>query len=280
MPARNEAWVLPVSLRVACLWADEVIVLDHASTDETPDIITDVTTETGKVWRMQEPDGTWAEMSHRQRMLEFARSRGATHIAIVDADEVLSGNLLYAIRPALEELQPGRFLQIPMRNMHRGIGQYRSDRSPFGSMAMTTVGFCDNAALAWRDKDGYPHHCREPLNSKVGHRVWPHQAEGGVMHLQFASWRRLLAKHALYKLSERVRFPHKPLIEIERMYSLAPNEEGLQTSPASPEWWAPYEQWMHHLKLDAEPWQEAECRRLLDVHGPEIRRGLNLFGVV
>lgn len=279
MPARNESWVLGLSVRVAAMWADEVILLDHASTDNTHSIAIDATTETGKVWYMREGSAEWAEMAHRQRMLAFARARGATHIAIVDADEILSGNLLKAIRPEVERLRPGQLLQIPMRNMHRSINEYRSDRSAFGQ-AITTVAFADDPALQWADKDGYPHHQREPKGSRIGARIYPSQAEGGVMHLQFSNWRRLIAKHALYKMSERVRFPQKPVREIDRLYSMAPNEAGLELSPAGADWWAPYAPLMHHLNLDAEPWQEGECRRLLADHGRDAFAGLNLFGVV
>ena len=37
---------------------------------------------------------------------------------------------------------------------------------------------------------------------------------------------------------------------------------------------------MKHLDLDAVPWQESECRRMMAQHGVERFRGLDLFGVV
>jgi hypothetical protein len=37
---------------------------------------------------------------------------------------------------------------------------------------------------------------------------------------------------------------------------------------------------MQHLHLDAEPWQEAECRKLIEQHGRAKFAGMDLFGVV
>lgn len=279
MPARNESWVIGCSVRAALRWCDELVVLDHASTDETPDLLAAAAREfPGRIHLLAEPDPEWAEMSHRQRLLETARELMATHIAIIDADEILTGNLLGEIREAVERLAPGRLLQIPMRNMHRSIDQYRSDRSDFG-YAITTVAFADGPGLGWRDRNGYPHHQREPYGSKLGERYFPNQVDGGVMHLQFASWPRLIAKHALYKVTERVRFPNRPVREIERLYSNAPNETGLQVTKARPTWWEPYGDILQYLDVDGEPWQAAAARQLVEKHGREHFAGLNLFGV-
>src|SRR5258707_13829349 len=94
MPARNESWVIGFSARAALMWCDELIILNHASTDNTGAIIQDIALETRRVRYMYVPDPCWTEMSHRQSLLTVARQYGATHIVLVDADEVLTGNLL------------------------------------------------------------------------------------------------------------------------------------------------------------------------------------------
>src|SRR3954468_875088 len=92
LPARNEDWCLGLSVRAALRWCDAVVVLNHASSDRTAKILCDVVAEVGNRLRViHEPNPEWSEMSHRQRLLDEARSMGATHIAIVDADEVLTG---------------------------------------------------------------------------------------------------------------------------------------------------------------------------------------------
>ena len=107
------------------------------------------------------------------------------------------------------------------------------------------------------------------------------------MHLWGASERRLRAKSALYKLTERLRWPDKPVQEIDTMYSWAIHgRPQCNDTPAlwqfrdtPKEWWEPYAHLMKHLHLDADPWQEAECQRLLKEHDG-IGKGLDLFGVV
>jgi hypothetical protein len=281
MPARNEQWCLGLSARVALMWCDELVVLDHASTDDTPDILQAVSREhPGRLTVLTETDPTWAEMAHRQRLLEAARERGATHCAIIDADEVLTGTLLKQLPRMFGTLaRRGRCISVPMFNMHRGLTQYRSDSSIW-SRRTATVGFADMPALCWQSVNGYDFHHREPYNSIPGPRAICAPSVGGVMHLQFADWRRLTAKHALYKMQEVIRWPgRKAVAKVDQMYSLALDETVCATQPAPAEWWVPYAHLMKHYHQNEEPWQERVCRELWAQHGPEKFAGLNLFGI-
>jgi len=278
MPARNESWAIGLSLRAALRWCDEAVVLDHASTDETLAIVVQIAAEhPGRVSVLCEPDGTWREMAHRQRLLDAARARGATHCAIVDADEVLTGNLLELARPAIERLPAGMYLRTRMLAMWRGIDRFRDDRSIWSNRDDLALAFPVTDNIAWHTNNGYDHHHREPYGLRPGGRML--QEPGGVMHLQFASWRRLVAKHSLYKMVERVRWPEKSVTFIDSTYSQALDEAALVTRTAPAAWWKPYADILPNLKLDHEPWQEAECRRLWAEHGAEYFAGLNLYGV-
>ena len=213
-------------------------------------------------------------------MLEEGRKIGGTHFAMIDADEVLTGDLLPGIRTQIDCLPPGSCLQIPMRNMYCGIHQYRNDLSIWGS-AVTSLAFADAERLSWRPENGYQHHHREPFGSRCGLRIYPTQMKGGLMHMQFASRRRLLAKHALYQVDEVLRWPgRRSADEVRREYSMAPDWNGAQFSPAPREWWNPYRDLMKYLNIDAEPWQEQHVRELVARYGPERFAGLDLFGVV
>ena len=133
MPACNEAWILGLSLRVALRWCDSVVVLNHASTDCTAGILDAISDEhPNRVAILNVEDPTWNEMLHRQAMLDVARRLGATHCAIVDADEVLTSNLVGLIKIQLEQLAPGGFLQVPMRNMWRAHDWTREDPFDLG----------------------------------------------------------------------------------------------------------------------------------------------------
>lgn len=281
MPARNEDWVLGLSLRALLMWVDEVVVLNHCSTDDTQQIIEDVANESGgKVTSLYEGYPVWEEMRHRQLLLEAARNREATHIAILDADEIVTGHCLSHMRGWVEKLAPGTVLRGPMRHCHRGLWQFRRDGSVWCRGGYyVSIAFADAPALKWQARKGYDHHSREPEGARLGGRITDEHP--AVMHLQFAHWRRLRAKHALYKMTERVRWPNKSVGSIDQLYSMALDETRLGTHPVPPAWWEPYKHLMKHLRIDQSEmqWQERECARLMSEHGPDTFKGLNLFGV-
>lgn len=272
LPVRNEDWIIGLSLRALLMWCDELVVLNHCSTDNTADILADLE----RVHVITETDPVWHEMAQRQRLLEAARYHGATHVAIVDADEVLCGDLLPLIRGFAERLDPGSTMYGPMKMLHRGINEYRHDGSIW-SDAVSSVLFHDAPECGWQSQNGYDHHHRQPMHSRRGGTI----SVPALMHLQFAHWRRLRAKHALYKVTERIRWPEKPIKKIEKMYNLALDEQDLGTHPVPPAWWAPYRDLMKYLRIDQreEQWQERETRRLVKKHGCHTFKGLNLFGV-
>lgn len=277
MPLRNEAWIVGMSARIVLQWCDALVVLLHASTDRTAEILLEVAQEhPGRVFLIAESGSVWKEMDHRQRLLDAARSIGATHIAITDADEVLTANHLPTVRDRIESLLPGKYLQAGMPCMWRGLDQFRIDGRIWADRQDLVIAFADRPDLNWQPVNGYDHHHRAPLNCQPSRKVL---LPGGVMHLQWASWRRLTAKQAWYQMHERLRYPNKPVADIARLYAYAPDERGLRTAPAPESWWAPYQDLRKYVDLDCEPWHEAECRRLLAEHGAAKFSGLNLHGV-
>src|ERR1051326_5326205 len=148
MPVRNESWVLGLSARAALAWCDELILLVHASTDATGEIAEALSCEyPGRVGVAVEPTGIWDEMRHRQQLLEAARRRHATHIAIVDADEILTANLLRDVRPMVAEIPAGRALELPGYNLRGGLEQYHANG--IWGQRWFTVAFADRPELHW-----------------------------------------------------------------------------------------------------------------------------------
>lgn len=282
MPCRNEDWVLELSARAALMWCDALMILDHASTDRTWEIISRLRVEfPGRVACDCATDPDWKEMQHRQSVLQSSRDMGATHLAIVDADEVLTGNLLPMIRVHIESMPPGRILQLPGYNLRGGIHQYHA--TGIWSDRWFSTAFRDEPRFGW---SGDRFHHREPADCMPFVRPIA-QGQGGVMHLWGASERRLVAKHALYKMTETLRWPEKQRSEIDRTYNLAfvPSanlnfDQNWRYGEVPSEWWAPYADLCSRIDLEAVPWQEQECRRLFAEHGPERFAGLNLFGVI
>ncbi len=287
---RNEDWILGLSLRAALMWCDAVVVLLHSCTDDSRGIAREVAVENpGRVSVVQQGAQDWPEMAHRQYLLEIARAEGATHLAIIDADEILTSNLLGSVEPgtpsiikcAAASAERGMILQLPGYNLRNGITQYHSNG--IWGKRWFSLAFKDDPALGWA---GHTFHRREPQGRTLRPFQPIPQGSGGILHLWGASFRRLVAKHALYKLREVI-MAQRAVHVIDYEYSLAIHGRGFEDSPKTwtyadvpYSWWSGYSHLMQYLHLDAVPWQEAECRRLVDVHGKQITQGLDLFGVV
>jgi hypothetical protein len=301
MPVRNEDWSLGFTLRVALKWCDQVCVLLHGCNDGSRDIVFQVAKEcdhTGRVQIIEESAPTWDEMQHRQRLLDLSRACGATHLAIIDADEFLTPNILPDVRDYIKSLARGMMMELPGYNLREcGAGSHdhempgwkrtwRYHTNGVWGLRWFATAFVDGPALHWQ---GDQFHHREPFG--CGWNRWRplRQGYGGVMHLWGASERRLRAKHALYKITERLRWPSKTNDQIEYVYGPAtdPNSKlarqlnvsGPWTFHPMPETWIePYADLMQYLHVDVEPWQAAEVRSLLETHGREHFAGLDLLG--
>ena len=286
MPCRNEDWCLSLTLRAALMACDEVVILDHASTDDTQEIISQVSEEQpGRVVKMRDYDPVWNECSHRQRMLERARMRGATHIALIDADEILTTNLVqdeaWYFRDLVDAAAPS-ILQLPWICLARSIDR-RYTEGTWGKN-FVSCGFADDPRAHWTAPGGYDFHHRHPMGVPASFARPMEHHEGGLMHLQFLSERRLKAKQAAYKMQEVLRWPGRERVEVVNarynpaVYESLPETQPTAEVPAA--WWSAYEPLMHHLHIDAEPWQERQCKAWWSEYGAARFAGLDLFGVV
>jgi len=179
-------------------------------------------------------------------------------------------------------LPPGAMLSLPGYNLRGGLNRYHSN-GVWANRWFSTA-FKDQPEAHW---GGDKFHQREPVGVNwTQHKPIP-QGEGGTMHLWASSLPRLHAKHRLYRCTERVRWPQKPVHEIERMYSWAEKGDAEYHSFGTPEtwtyadvpgsWWAAYASLIcDHLHLDAEPWQNAEADRIIAQYGREYFKGLSV----
>ena len=290
MPCRNESWVLGLSARVALQWCDSIVILDHASTDNTRAVLQALCNEfPDRVGLLSVSDPMWMEMEHREMMLRWARANGresgATHIAIIDADEILTANLVSGIREHVSKLPHEAMMMLPGYNLRGSMSRYHLN-GLWGHRWFSTA-FKDINTAGWR---GNTFHRREPAGVKWN--CWNRpikQGQGGVLHLWGASERRLTAKHALYQVTERLRWPEKSVEAIRFEYcqwrdgrpAMGDTPETWTYADVPANWIAPYADLMaEHLHLDSEPWQTAEVRRLVAEHGRERFEGLDLFGMI
>lgn len=272
---RNSDWIIGLSLRAALMVADEAVVLLHNCTDRTAEIVEDVRRETQRVSTIVKDGSLWPEMAHRQLMLEVAREQGATHILLIDDDEVVTGTLIGAFRVAVNILTPGRILELSWLQLRDGVDKVMT--SGVWGESRVNVAFRDDPRYHWAPQgaDGYQFHHRHPMGYPlISHpqssRTW------GLMHLQFASRRRLLAKQALYQAVETIRWPNRKMADYVRTVR---ESEAASVAPVPESWWRPYGHLMQYLDVDAEPWQERELHRMIAEHGREKFKGCDFFGV-
>ena len=275
---RNEDWIIGASLRAALQWCDGMAVCFHSCTDRTEELVWEIKRETHKDVRASYWDeGRWEEMVLRQMLLTDGRNMGGTHFAMIDADEILTANLLPEIRSHVEKLAPKEVLELPMLAM-RDLDHYQDDDTVW-SRAWLSLAFADHPSLTWKPyKDGYHFHHRCPYGVAGGMapRLLSGKAQGGVMHLQWSNRRRITAKHALYSAWEWIRWPERRGMRgINQTYGEA-LQAPKKTSPAPLAWWSGYRKDL--IDLSGEPWHEAELAKLIAERGREAFSGIDLRG--
>lgn len=295
MACRNEDWILGLSARAALMWLDELVIFDHASSDRSREIQRELAAEfPGRVDLIVENNPVWEEMRHRQAMLDRCRELGATHVVYIDADEVLTGDLIPQIRGLINETPRDGVLQLPLLCIRGRLGRVHIS-GPWSDGQNVTMAFVDARDLGWTsaNRGGYDFHHRHPMSTgtaRYAHRPLHHR-NSGLMHLQFVNDRRLRAKHALYKMTEVLRWPGREPVEfVDQRYNLAIYGHYLRPPDGVTQmehtigdglacWWEAYGSIQKHFDVHSVPWQESECRKLINKHGVEAFRGLDLFGV-
>lgn len=280
MLMRNERWIADFAIAVALQWCDEVLIMLDRCTDDTAMIAASFgLTHPGRVKIIDSPisASVWNEMNLRQMMLVEGRNMGGTHFAIVDADEALTKNLIPQVRGFFTALNQGELLDLPMLAA-RTLCEYHDDNTVW-SKAVITLGFCDMPTLAWRPgADGYQHHSRPPFGN-IG-RSTPlnrDKGKGGVLHLQFANQRRLLAKHVLYRMVDHLRWPGREAVaRLNWKYDQALDLTKAAYTKIPSDWWAMP---TSMINLNDVPYQEEEIKKLIGAFGAAAFAGLDLKGL-
>lgn len=293
MLVRLDSWSLEFALRTALEWCDEIVVGIHEPGGEVVDpcwnVIAKLTGDSDVARRIDVvamPDATWSEMSMRQRLLERARELGGTHIAIIDADEGLTANIIDGARSLVLGLAPGEAIDLPMVSPHHGasnsgssLDHARTD-GVFGR-ARITLAFCDRPGICWADAaDGYCYHARTPRNVESV-KSPPTTDLSGVFHIQYAELARLGAKAAYYKIIEREKFPDRDgssASELNKKYDWTLLDDGETYEKIPDDRWAyRYGDGRSFVCLNEVPWQAYAVCVLVGRHADDgLLDGVNL----
>lgn len=282
MLARNEGYIIGMTARAALLWLDELVIFVHASTDNTAEIASQVAREhPGRVTILTDGDPVWREMLFRQRMLDAARVRGATHFATVDADEMMTSNLLPQIKSIIENGPRKSIFEPPWVCLAGGLDRYYAGGKWYANWV--SVSFRDDPQFYWEARNGYDHHHRRPMGlpmdryNPIRQSYSPEQHEGGLMHFQFVNARRLKAKQFWYQLIEKQRWGY---VRADYAGTVEHSDPGKYATAACPgSWFTGYGDFMMHYYPDAEPWHIEEIKRIV-AENPGITKGLDDFGLL
>lgn len=275
----NDEWVIGLSARALLRYCDGLVVGLHRSTDRTAAILADVAAEAGPARvTVVEQDELYPRTSlpveqvggtlRRDHIGRIAIEQGATHVLVIDTDEVLTGNLVAGARAMAEA---NRIVYLPWIQVWDQPDAYRTSWNqplPFLFEVSRKSHWISSA------------HGRFPADvAAAPYPSAPHVAygTGGVMHLQFLSRRRLAWKRLMYRLGERMIYPERAPQVIDHKFAdgiVPPRADELAPMPA--EWWAGLEDLRPHLHPEMPPWHEAECHRIVQERGREILDGLDL----
>lgn len=268
-PIKNESWILKEFLSAASLYADHIIISDHSSTDNSIQIADTFPKATVIKTKFEK----FAESERRDELLIAARQYGVNNLILsIDADEFLTPTLFTS--GSLEQLksQPiGTRFHVPLWNVRPGFDKYWSP-------GLTPIGFIDDGSNhPGKDAIHFP---RIPQKKDAPSLEL---SKGGLLHLQFIQWDRMMSKHRWYKVWETINFPNKSAVEIFRRYdhmNILPKSALLELDPRHID---EYKEMGVNLKSleNAEKvfWWDAEVKKLVAKHGIKLFRFLDLKGL-
>lgn len=269
-PIKNEAWILHEFLSAVSIYADHIIVSDHASTDNSILIAESFPKATVIKTKFER----FAESERRDELLIAARQYGANNLILsIDADEFLTPELVTSEYLKRIKSKPiGTRFHVPLWNVKPGFKKYWTP-------GLTPIGFIDDGSThPGKDAIHFP---RIPQKSGAPSLEL---ALGGLLHLQFIQWDRMMSKHRWYQVWETINFPTKSAVEIFRRYdhmNILPKSAFLDLDPSH---LGNYREMGVDLKSleDAEKvfWWDAEVEKLIDKHGIKMFSYLDLKGLI
>jgi glycosyltransferase involved in cell wall biosynthesis len=265
-PIKNESWILDDFLRVTSSFADRIIVGDHFSTDRSIEIAQ----QYPKVVLFRTSQRAFSERERRNELLKEARKFGDNNVIIsLDADEFLSPNFLsQANLDTLRSLPIGTRIKLPFFNV-------RPDLKKYWVVPQDPIGFVDDGSFHEHAK--VIHFPRIPLDS--ARQIF--ELEGsGIIHLQYIDWARMESKHRWYRAWERVNFPQKSALDIQRRYShmySVPNKKLLRLPVDVLDFFEGLGVDFQSLQSDkGHYWWDDEVLQLIAKHGKSVFRYIDL----
>ncbi len=221
VPVKNEAWILPHSLKNYSTFSDHIIVADQSSTDGTQDICK----QFEKVTLIQNPF-TGHTNQIRWLLLDEARKLPGNNLIIyLDADELLSPACIQEMQEKVREEGTGikaEWVQLfPTYSSYRIDGVWEHNYKEFA--------FLDDRILDYdRTTITNDHSNRIPTLDKVISVGTP------ILHLQYLAKSRCEVKQVFYMCTDFMK--GKSARRVNHYYSVAKFGDTTKTAHTPNEW--------------------------------------------
>lgn len=275
VPGHNDSRFLPNCFRALAKYADAIVYLDDASTDNSVEIAQALAEECHIEQIICKKEWIRHEATDRNILLQLGRVIGGTHFIVLDADEMFTGNCIEnnMLRQHILNLKPGEQLFLAWIQLWRSTDVYRFDNSVW-THNYKPFAFCDDSIALYGSR--FINEARTP-GTLEGTRWFMEGYTYGVLHFQFVNFENLLQKQAWYRCIERVYDEKRSIKSINAEYLPSIDETGLQTRPCPSEWFAGYQFLDYQATKEKELWRQNNVMNWFVTYGLERFAGLDIW---
>lgn len=270
MPVRNEEWILPYTLNSLKQFADEVVILNDRSIDNSKQIALD---HGCFVQDIDDQEKAEAFANLRNKLLAIGRELGGTHFIFLDGDECFSQNFLLHFKSLLQNMQKGQKLQLRWLSVWKSPFEYRDDNTLYANGYKDFV-FCDDLESLYDDR--WIHEGRTPGPNTESNCIKIGLEDGAVLHYQFVNWNKYQLKQIWYRCIELLKVPNN-YIKINRTYMFT-LKENVKTSPILPSWY-PKASFPENILNSNDSWHKYEILKLFDKYKIEFFERLDIWHI-
>lgn len=274
VPMRNEELLIADCLRALAMVTDAIVVLDDASEDSSMAIVKSLQKECNierihekKIWYRDEP-------GDRNIMLKLGREIGGTHFVVIDADEMLTANLVKNnyLRNLILDLVPGDKMNMHWIRLWKKIDQFRTDG------LLKEVIFCDDGKSSYQS--GFIHTSRIPNNLIDGKNLYikPYFTYG-LLHYQAVNWRNMEIRRAWYRCIIRVRKPEYTDAQVNASCACHEDENNITLAQCPAEWFDGYSFFNPAVYEANDIWREKQVITWLKTYGKGFFKGLDMWHI-
>lgn len=264
---KNESWFLKIFLKCTELWADQIILADQNSTDDTVKIAS----KFKKVRIIKVSDRTFNEHATNKLLITTARQTPGPKILFgIDVDEIFTANLLNS--PTWTKI-----LRAPKGTEIRfSWACITPDLKHYWEVGPAPRAYVDDGI---NYQGTVFHSSRLPSNSKIKPLIIENVKQ---FHFQYTDRQRMQSKHRWYQMFDRIQNPHRSLIEIFRMYHHMYSIPKNMFKPIPKNWFKNYQIQgidISSFRKDNEYWWDNDVLKIIQKYGATYFRKEDIWYV-